>query len=120
MEIIKQAGVVLHTNGSEIRAFFTRVKQTKVFKKFFESLGRTTKGPTPSYNYNNAAIQQIQADKLTLRTKSLGIMMSWLHEHHTHEKYVEMYYRIDLNKTNMNRKSHGGHTIKTPFMFSCI
>ena len=47
-KIVKQIGVALHTNGSEIRAFFTGVKRTKIFRRFFESLGRTIKGPTPS------------------------------------------------------------------------
>ena len=53
----KQAGVALHTNGAEIRAFFAGVKRTKVFRRFFESLGRPIKGPTPSYENNNAVIQ---------------------------------------------------------------
>ena len=34
-KILKQAGVALHTNGSEIRAFFTGVKRTKIFRRFF-------------------------------------------------------------------------------------
>ena len=56
-KIIKQVGVVLHTNGSEIRAFFTGVKQTKIFRRFFESIGRSIKGPAVSYEDNNTAIQ---------------------------------------------------------------
>ena len=79
-KIVKQTGVALHTNGSEIRAFFTGVKRTKIFRRFFESLGRTIKGPTPSYEDNDATIHQIQADKLTPRIKHLDIMMTWLHE----------------------------------------
>ena len=37
--IVNQTGVALHTNGSEIRAFLTGVKRTKIFRRFFESLG---------------------------------------------------------------------------------
>ena len=55
-KVAKQASTALHTNGSEIRAFFTGVKRTIVFRRFFESLGRPIKGPTISYEDNNAAI----------------------------------------------------------------
>ena len=70
-----QVGVALHTNESEIRAFFTGVKRTKVFRRFFESLGRKIRGPTPSYEDNNATIHQIKSDKITPRIKHLDIMM---------------------------------------------
>ena len=79
-KIVTQTEVALHTNGSEIRAFFTEVKRTKMFRRFFESLGRTIKGQTPSYEDNDATIHQIQADKLRPRIKHLDIMMTWLHE----------------------------------------
>ena len=70
--------VTLHTNGSEIRTFFTKVKITKMFRRFFESLGRTIKGPTPSYEDNDATIHQIQADKLTPRIKHLEAFVLFL------------------------------------------
>ena len=75
-KIVKQSGTAHHTNGSKIRAFFTGVKRTIVFRRFFESLGKTIKGPTISYEDNNAAIQQMHADKLTSRIKHLDIMMT--------------------------------------------
>ena len=49
--------MVLHTNEADIRECLTGLKRTKVFRRFFESLGRPIKGPTPSYENNNAAIQ---------------------------------------------------------------
>ena len=52
-KIVKQVGVALHTNSSEIRVLFTRVKRTKIFRRFFESLGRTIKYTTPSYEEIN-------------------------------------------------------------------
>lgn len=38
-----QAGVVLHTNGSEIRAFFIGVKRTKLFRRFLNHLDKQSK-----------------------------------------------------------------------------
>ena len=38
-KIIKQVEVALLTNGSEIRVYFTGVKRTKIFSRFFESFG---------------------------------------------------------------------------------
>lgn len=35
---LKQAGVSLHTQSSEIGEFFTRVKRTKLFRKFSNHL----------------------------------------------------------------------------------
>jgi len=60
----------------------TRLKRTIMFRRFFESLGRIINGPAILYEDNNAAIQQIQAEKLTSRIKHLDIMMTWLHEQH--------------------------------------
>ena len=39
-KVVKQNGVAHHTNGAELRAFFTGIKRTKVFRRFFESLGK--------------------------------------------------------------------------------
>ena len=111
-KIVKQTGVALHTNGSEIRAFFTGVKRTKIFRRFFESLGRTIKGPTPSYEDNDATIHQIQADKLTPRIKHLDIMMTWQHEQEAYKTYVAIYCRTDLNKSDINTKPHGDRYYK--------
>ena len=102
----------MHTNGAEIRAFFTGVKRTIVFRRFFESLGKAIQGPTISYEDNNAAIQQIQAGQLTPRVKHLDIMMTWLHEQHLYERFVAIYCNTDLNKSDMNTKSHGGKTLQ--------
>ena len=106
-KIVKQAGVALHTNGSEIRAFFKGVKRTKTLRRFFESLGRIIKGPTPSYEDNDATIHQIQANKLTPKIKHLDIMMTWLHEQDAYKIFVTIYCRTDLNKSDMNTKAHG-------------
>ena len=111
-KIAKQSGTAHHTNGSEIRAFFTGVKRTIVFRRFFESLGKIIKGPTISYEDNNAAIQQMHADKLTPRIKHLDIMMTWLHEQHTYQNYVAVYCNTSLNKADMNTKAHGGQTLQ--------
>ena len=75
-KVVKQDGVAHHTNGAELRAFFTGVKRTKIFRRFFESLGRPILGPTPSYEDNNAAIQQIMADKLTPWIKHIYIILN--------------------------------------------
>jgi len=106
-KIVKQAGVALHTNGSEIRAFFTGVKRTKIIRRCVVSLGRTSKGPTPSYEDNDATIHQIQANKLTPKIKHLDIMMTWLHEQDAYKIFVTIYCRTDLNKSDMNTKAHG-------------
>ena len=77
-----------------------------------EPLEGPIKGPTPSYEDNNAAIQQIQADKLTPRVKHLDIMMSWLHEEHAIGTYVAIYCNTLLNKSDMNTKAHGGQILQ--------
>ena len=53
-----------------------RSEEEKIVEEIFESLGKAIKGPTISYEYNNATIQNIQADKLTLRIKHLDVMMT--------------------------------------------
>ena len=90
-KIQKQGGVTHHTNGLEIRACFTGIKRTKIFRRFLESMGRPIKGPTPAYEDNNADTQQIHADKLTSSVKHTNIMMSWLHEQHVIGTYVAIY-----------------------------
>ena len=111
-KLVKQASAALHTNGSEIRAFFTGVKRTIVFRRFFESSGRAIRGPTILYEDNNAAIQQIQAGQITPRIKHLDIMMNWLHEQHQYERFVAIYCNTDLNKADMNTKAHGGRILQ--------
>lgn len=59
-KIVKNMVVVLHANGSEIRALFTGVKRANICIRFFESLIRATKGPIPTYEDNNAAIQKFK------------------------------------------------------------
>lgn len=97
-KIVNQGGVALHTNGLEMRALFTGVKRTKVCRRFFESLKRKIKGPTPLYENNNATIQQSQAAKLIPSIKNLDIMIAWLHEQHAYETYVTICCRTDLKK----------------------
>ena len=41
-KIIKQGGIAHHTNDAELRAFFTGIKQTKVFRRFLEYLMKMT------------------------------------------------------------------------------
>ena len=65
-----------------------------------------------SYEDNNAALQQIQANKLTSRIKHLDIMMTWLHEQYKYQKYIAIYCNIKLNKADMNTKAHGGKHFK--------
>ena len=55
-----------------------------------EIIGRTIKGPTPSYEDNDATIHQIQKDKLTPRIKHLNIRMTWLHEQEVY-KHMSRY-----------------------------
>ena len=52
------------------------LKELKYLEYSFESLVRTIKGPTPSYEDNDATIHQIQSDKLTARIKDLDIVMT--------------------------------------------
>ena len=89
------------------------VKRTKIYRRFFESFGRTIEGPTPSYEDNNVTIHQIQANKFTPRIKHLDIVMTWLHEQDTYKTYVTIYCRTDLNKSDMNTKEHGGQILQT-------
>ena len=67
---------------------FEGIKRTKVFRRFFESLGMPINHTTPAYEDKNDTMQQIQADKLTPRIKHMDIMMSWLYEEHALETYV--------------------------------
>ena len=58
------------------------IRKLQTIQKIFESLGRTIRGATISYEGNNAAIHKIQAGQLTPRIKHLDMMMTWLHEQH--------------------------------------
>ena len=93
-------------------AFYSGVKRTIVVRRFFESLGKAIQSPTISYEDNNAAIQQIQARQLTLKVKHLDIMITWLHEQHSDEKYVAIYCNTNLNKSDTNTKAHGGKILQ--------
>ena len=111
-KIVKQSGVVHHTDGAEIRVFFIGIKRPKVFRRPFESLEKSIQGLTPSYEDNNAAIQKIKSDKLTPRIKHLDIMMIWLHQDHDYGIYKAIYVPTDRNKADMNTKAHGGQILQ--------
>ena len=39
--------------------------------------------------------------------------MTWLHEQEEYKTYVAIYCRTDLNKLEVNTKTHGGKILKT-------
>ena len=84
-----------------------------MFRRPFESLGRTIKDPTPPYEDNDEPVHQIQADKFTPRIKHLDIMMTWLHGQEVYNKYFALYCTTDMNKSDMNTKAHGGQLLQT-------
>jgi len=116
-KVVKQSGIVLHTNGSEIRSFFKGIKRTILFRRFLESVGKPVKGPTPAYEDNDAAILQIKADKLTPRIKHLDIMMSWSHETGNYGQFVAIYCETHLNINDMNTKPHGRQTLQNKHLW---
>ena len=100
----KQVETALHSNGAELRAIQTGVKETIVCRHLMQSMGFIQHGPTLTFEDNQATIQQVIKDHLTPQVRHLDVLITWLHGHYNN-KVFKLSYEDTLNmKAAFNRK----------------
>ena len=108
----KQTETALHSNGAEIRALATGVKQTIGIRQFFTNLGISISDPTPTHEDNMATIQQVIKDRLTPQVRHLDVLITWLSDQHNKGIFKPSYINTNMMLADINTKPLPGTTLR--------
>ena len=69
-------------SNAETRAIYTGVLDQKCIREFFRSIGYTIWPSSKLYEDNQATIKRVMADRITLKARPIGVLITDLHELH--------------------------------------
>ena len=109
----KQPDTAASTTDAEICSLFQTAKRTVSYRRLLLSIGRASPTATPIFEDNAATIAQVLRDRITPRTKHLDILITWLHEQYSRERFVPIRATSHNQRADHNSKPHGGITLQT-------
>ena len=109
----KQIETALHSNGAEIRALQTGVKETISLRHLLTNLGLSIPKPTVTYEDNQATIRQVLANRLTPQVRHLDVLITWLNEQHLKGIFTPHYTKTTHMLADFNTKPTGGKHLHT-------
>lgn len=105
------------TNGSELRALHSGVRQIIVSCRFLASGGFPVGPPTRAFEDNSATISQILKDCLTPQVKHLDLKVTWLHQ----QKLIGIFHPFTCptrhQLADFNSKPTGGESRQQGFLY---
>ena len=99
-------------NDAETRALFQATRKTVWFRSILKSLNVPQPGPTPTFEDNKATIAQVLNDRLTPRVRHIDVLVAWLNEQFTRERFTPINCCSNENVVDKNTKPHGGQTLQ--------
>ena len=111
-QCVKQPEPGASTNDCEMRSLFHASRKTITYRNTLQSLNESQTSPTPTFEDNAATIKQVLNDRLTPRVKHIDVLVSWLNEQFSRDKFIPVSCASGDQEADMNSKPHGGFTLQ--------
>ena len=82
---------ILSVLAHRLFTLFQTAKRMVSYRRLLLSIGRASPTATPIFEDNAATIAQVLRDRITPRTKHLDILITWLHEQYSQERFVPIH-----------------------------
>ena len=103
----KQTKTSLISSNTLIRATYTCVvDQNSIF--VFRSIGYPIGAQSKLYEYNQATINQVLANRITPQTQHIDVLINSINEYHLEQTFATVDTRSTMKLNDLNSKPHGG------------
>ena len=108
----KQRDSTANTSGSETRSLYHGMQRSNIIRNLCTTIGYGIGEPTATYKDNKATIQSVLADRITPAARSIDVLITSLHDHHSCGRFALQYCRSDMQHADTNSKPLGGAQLR--------